>query len=166
MTLYRRSLLVGSMGVLAHAVTIAQTQPPPPRELHGALDAWAEPGLAMGWAIVHGKSEDDTLVLIRVEADPKRHARIAAQGRDPFGSGVVDLLPPTANPGVLTLRLPRKQFADHPRTELRFFAPGAAAPGVLVYYLGVPDTTPESANEAEAMQGLKDRLSRARQHMP
>jgi hypothetical protein len=165
MKLHRRSTLVALMGSLAAAAAAAQT-PPPLRELHGALDAWAEPGLALAWAIVRGKSEDDTLVLIRIEADPQRHARIAAQGRDPFGDGRIELLPPSANPGVLTLRLQRRQFADHPRTELRFFAPGAAAPGVLVYYLGVPDTTPESASEAEAMQGLKDRLARARQRMP
>jgi len=138
----------------------------PLRELHGALDAWAEPGLALAWAIVRGKSEDDTLVLIRIEADPQRHARIAAQGRDPFGGAAAELLPPTANPGVLTLRLPRRQFSEHPRTELRFYAPGAAQAAVMVYYLGIPDTTPESAGEAEAVQGLKERLSRARQRMP
>ncbi|MFT3820033.1 MAG: hypothetical protein QM750_20885 [Rubrivivax sp.] len=160
MNVQRRICLLGAL-----AATTLKAQTPPMRELHGALDAWAEPGLAMAWAVVRGRGEDDALVLIRIEADPQRHARIAAQGRDPFGDGRVELLAPAANPGALTLRLPRKQFADHPRTELRFFAPGAAAPGVMVYYLGVPDTTPEFATESEAAASLKDRLGRARDRM-
>ncbi|MCA0242626.1 MAG: hypothetical protein LCI02_17390 [Proteobacteria bacterium] len=154
------------LAALLAAAGGAAAQTPPLRELHGALDAWAEPGLALAWAIARGKREDDTQVLIRIEADPQRHARIAAQGRDPFGGAAVELLAPTANPGVLTLRLPRKQFSEHPRTELRFYAPGANEAAVLVYYLGVPDTTPESASDGEATQDLKERLSRARQRMP
>lgn len=147
------------------ALLSAGARAQPLRELHGALDAWAEPGLALAWAIVRGRSEDDTQVLLRIEADPQRHARIAAQGRDPFGDGRIELLPPTPNPGVLTLRLPRKQFSEHPRTELRFFAPGADAAGVMVYYLGVPDTTPEFATASEAAESLKARLNRARDGM-
>ncbi len=47
------------------------------------------------------------------------------------------------------LAIPRAQFADHPSTEIHFFASAedAAAnkPKLTVFYLGVPDTTPEFA---------------------
>ena len=49
--------------------------------------------------------------------------------------------------GVFDLKTPRARFADFPRTEFRLWrsgaAPGAAPPALVVYYLGVPDTTPE-----------------------
>lgn len=133
-----------------------------PREVHGAHDAWAEPGLALAWGVLRGRDEADTRVWIRIEADPQRHARISAQGRDPFGGGTADLLPPTPNTGVLTIRVPRSHFADHPRTELRFAPPAAGAAPLLVYYLGVPDTTPESTTEAQLLDSLRARLTRAR----
>lgn len=159
----RRALALGSGLALAPLLpwpaAVAATAT---RELHGALDAWAEPGLALGWAIVRGRTEAETQVLLRIEGDPQRHARVSVRGLDPFGSGEVELLAPSANPGVLELRVPRPRLSDHPRTELRFFAPGQAQPGLMVYFLGLPDTTPESATEAQARDGLQQRLARAR----
>ena len=50
--------------------------------------------------------------------------------------------------------IPRAQFAEHPSTEFRFFAsPEDAAADrakLTVFYLGVPDTTPEFAGQREA----------------
>ena len=60
--------------------------------------------------------------------------------------------------------MPRAHFAEFPRTELRFYAAGAApAPGpprLVVFYLGVPDTTPEFANDASLDAYLADRIAR------
>ena len=48
------------------------------------------------------------------------------------------------------MRIPRAQFADTPRTEWQLYASEAAAragkPGLVVYYVGIPDTTPEFAD--------------------
>ena len=64
------------------------------------------------------------------------------------------------------LRAARAQFADLPRTELRFYATAAAAqadtPRLVVYFLGVPDTTPEFATEANLSAYLADRIARIR----
>ena len=58
---------------------------------------------------------------------------------------------------------PRPQYADFPRTELRFYSSGAGAePALVVFYLGVPDTTPEFATEANLNTYLVDRIARAR----
>ena len=60
--------------------------------------------------------------------------------------------------------MPRASFADHPSTEFHFFARGEDAtankPKLTVFYLGVPDTTPEFARAGEA-EAYFDRLLRA-----
>ncbi len=64
--------------------------------------------------------------------------------------------------GVAELRVARTHFADFPRTELSFFDASAPAPpaSLVVYYLGVPDTTPEFANEAALAAYLDDRIAK------
>ena len=62
--------------------------------------------------------------------------------------------------------MPRSSFADLPRTEFRFF-PSAAdaqvdAPRLVVYFLGIPDTTPEFAEPAALDKYLAGRIERAR----
>lgn len=132
------------------------------REVHGAHDAWAEPGLALAWGVLRGSDENRTRVMLRIEADPDRHGRITASGRDPFGGGRVDLVVIREADGSARIDLPRSHFADHPRTELRFHAPGQAQPRLLVYYQGVPDTTPESTSRAQLEDDLRMRITRAR----
>ena len=50
------------------------------------------------------------------------------------------------------MRSPRRSFADYPRREIHLYATredwGAGTLGLTVYYLGVPDTTPEFTSEA------------------
>ena len=66
--------------------------------------------------------------------------------------------------GETDLSIPRASFADHPSTEFHFFARGEDAtankPKLTVFYLGVPDTTPEFARAGEA-EAYFDRLLRA-----
>jgi hypothetical protein len=134
-----------------------------PREVHGAADAYAEPGIALAWGVLRGADEASTRVTLRIVADPARYPRLAVVGRDPFTQAerVVEAPRPTA--GLPDLAIARTHFADFPRTELRFFGPGTAdVPVVLVYYLGVPDTTPEFAAAAALDRYLGERIGRAR----
>jgi hypothetical protein len=134
-----------------------------PREVHGAADAYAEPGIALAWGVQRGTDEASTRVTLRIVADPARYPRLTIVGRDPFTQAerVVQAARPTA--GLPDLAIARAQFADFPRTELRFFGPGGAeVPIVVVYYLGVPDTTPEFAAAAALDRDLGERIARAR----
>lgn len=137
-----------------------------PREVHGAHDAWAEPGAALAWGVLRGRDEASTRVIIRVELDPRVWARLQASGRDPFGGGSVERPMLQGDGGLFTVDELRNRFADHPRTELRLFAPGAAEPGLLVYFLGVPDTTPEWTDAAALQADLRARIAAARARMP
>ena len=132
------------------------------REVHGAHDAWAEPGLALAWGVLRGPDETRTRVVIRIEADAQRHASLRASGRDPFGGGSVDLPVQRDADGAWRIDLPRSHFADYPRTELRFLTPGQSNPDLLVYFQGVPDTTPESSTASQLDESLRARLAGAR----
>ena len=108
--------------------------------------------------------EETTMIVLRVVADPALYARIAADGVDPFSRRRQAVVADRPLTGMVELRLPRAHFADFPRTELRLYAGGAsaaaAAPRLIVFYLGVPDTTPEFANEATLAAYLADRSAR------
>jgi len=54
--------------------------------------------------------------------------------------------------------VPRSSFADFPSCEIHLYArdpaPPDEAPTLTVYYLGVPDTTPEFASAQQAQAYL------------
>lgn len=154
----RRRWLLGAAASAAMG-TVAQAAP---RQVHGAHDAWAESGIALAWGVLRGRDENSTRAIIRIEVDLQCWARIEATGRDPFSAASADLPMLQHDDGRWTVDVPRSRFADHPRTELRLWAPGAAEPGLLVYFAGVPDTTPEFNERAALEADLARRLARAR----
>jgi hypothetical protein len=159
-TLFRLALAA----VLAYALSGTVQGADLPREVHGSADAFAAPGLALAWGVLRGADDATTLVTIRIVADPATYARVAITGRDPFTQAERPLLAPTATKGLADLTIPRSHFADFPRTELRLYASptGDAAPVLVVFYLGVPDTTPEFAQAQKLDVYLAERIERAR----
>ncbi len=127
-------------------------------DVHGASDTYSGEGVAIAWGVLRGANEESTLVVVRVAADARRYSRIEVAGVDPFTRDTKIRLPASALAGSLDLRLPRSGFADHPRTELRFLG---AAP-LVVYYLGIPDTTPEFTSAAALEAHLAVRLAQLR----
>ena len=155
----RLALALAWLALAAGGAPAAETA----REVHGAADAYAEPGIALAWGVLRGADEATTRVTLRIVADPARFARVAVVGRDPFTQAERVVLAPVAAAGLPDLAIPRAHFADYPRTEVRLIGPGASdAPAVVVYYLGVPDTTPEFANRPALERDLGERLARAR----
>jgi hypothetical protein len=120
--------------------------------VHGADSVFMSPSVRLAWAVRRGATEADTLVVVRViAADNYRFIRL--DGVDPFTK---DRKVFAARPLDRTtdVAVPRVQFADHPSTEFRFFRTpedaSADRPALTVFYLGVPDTTPEFAGPREA----------------
>ena len=160
----RASLL---LACLALATVAAAPSPAadPQREIHGMADAYAGDGAAVAWAVLRGADEVGTVVVVRIVADPDLYPIVGATGSNPFSQRTQSLLPATPNAGSVELRAARAQFADFPRTELRFYATAAAAqadtPRLVVYFLGVPDTTPEFTAEPALLRYLEDAVGRA-----
>ena len=140
----------------------------PTVEAHGSLDAYAGPGVALAWGVLRGANADAATVVVRVDVDPKRYRTLTVSGVDPFTKATQVLVTPTALDGGQLIRLPRTRFADLPRTEWRFYAvvPSAVqptdAPPLLVYYQGIPDTTPEFNDEGGLATSLEQRIERVR----
>ena len=61
--------------------------------------------------------------------------------------------------GRLEIRIPRASFADYPRTEWQLTGSGTGLP-LTVFYLGIPDTTPEFPDEAKLESYLEARLAK------
>jgi hypothetical protein len=158
--------LLPAIAVLALAV---QGMPAPraadvPREMHGSADTFTDPGMALAWGVLRGADEDSTLIVVRIATDPTVYSDVGVSGGDPFTQDRKVMLATTSSAGTLDVRTPRAHFARFPRTELRFYAPGAATrtPSLLVFYLGVPDTTPEFADPAKLDAYLRDRIAKLR----
>jgi hypothetical protein len=141
----------------------------PPREVHGMADVFAAPGVALAWGVLRGAVDATTMVIVRIATDPQQYPYGAVIGSDPFTRSEEPLLAGTRIAGSIDLRVPRAHFADFPRTELRLYGSEAALvsanPALVVFYLGVPDTTPEFADAAKLDAYLADRIGRVRERM-
>ena len=124
------------------------------RDVHGASDAYAGEGVAIVWGVLRGATEESTVVVLRLAADARRYSQVEVAGVDPFTHATRIRFARSAIGAGLDLRLPRAEFADHPRTELRF----SGSEALLVYYLGIPDTAPEFATAAALEAHLAARL--------
>jgi len=134
----------------------------PANAVHGSADLYAAPGVTLAWGILRGATEGSTLVAVRIVVATDTFAAVSIVGIDPFTQREQVLLPPSSTGARIDARIPRAQFADLPRTEFRLFGstPKAPtdAPKLLVYYLGIPDTTPEFASEAALENYLTSRI--------
>ena len=128
------------------------------REVHGEFDAFKTPGVALAWAVARGADEGHTFVVVRLRAAPGIES-VAVTGRDPFTKETKELQRVTLANGRAEVRIPRSSFADHPRTEWQFKGAAKELP-LTVFYLGVPDTTPEFADEARLDRYLEERLAK------
>jgi len=158
---------LGRVVVAAFAAWLSSTAiaAEPSREVHGMSDAFAMPGVALAWGVLRGTAGAPAVVDVRIAVDPMTYPRVVVVGRDPFSSHE-RVLASSPTPGLTDLRVPRTNFERYPRTEFRFFGTAASEPAekpkLVVYFLGVPDTTPEFPNEARLDGSLSERIARAR----
>ena len=143
---------------LLAAICLALALPVAAREVHGELDHFKTPGVSLAWAVSRGPDEARTFVVVRLRVAPGIDA-VTVTGRDPFTKAEKVLQVAPVREGRLEVRIPRSSFADHPRTEWQFKGSAKELP-LTVYYLGVPDTTPEFADEARMDKYLEERLAK------
>ena len=128
---------------LAGAMSIARAQ----TVVHGADSIFVRPDLKLAWAIDRGVAENKATVVIRVVnvAGDFRYLRI--DGVDPFTKSRAILVEPRSLSAQVDLSISRARFADFPSMELHPFRTEdtlrADRPALTIFYLGVPDTTPE-----------------------
>ncbi len=131
------------------------------QEVHGENSSFMGNGVAMVWGVLRGQREDDAQVVLRIAPAGASYVAVSVDGVDPFSQRRQELLAmqPMANP--LDTRSARATFADLPRRELHFYTAAdlaARRPSLTVYFMGLPDTTPEFASEAALRRYLDETL--------
>ncbi len=131
--------------LLAPLVTQAET-------VHGADSVFASLGIGIAWGVLRAQTEEETVVVTRVSNPMARYAYLRVEGVNPFTgrrTAIVEGVPLGARADV---KSPRAGFADFPRREIHLYGTEAEwrarKPTLTVYYLGVPDTTPEFTSQA------------------
>ena len=147
----------GLLGVLCAAVGLLAF-PAAAKEVHGQTDIFRAPGVSMAWAVLRGPDEARTFIVVRVRVGAGID-NVIVTGRDPFTKAEKVLQRVALPKGSADVRIPRASFADHPSTEWQFQGSARELP-LTVFYLGVPDTTPEFADEARLDAYLEARLAR------
>jgi len=122
--------------------------------LHGADAVFRVGSLTIVWAIARDRDDAKTAVVVRIVDGAKRFAAIEVEGLDPFTKKRAMLVPKRAIGGTHDVMIPRSSFADWPQSEIHFYAAGSDQPMLTVYYLGVPDTTPEFADPSAVQNYL------------
>lgn len=139
---------------LIAALLISPTAAQQGTVVHGADSIFVAPTVKLAWAVRRGATEAETLVIVRVIAAAESYRFIRVDGVDPFTKDRKVFVAARPLDHEFDLAIPRAQFADHPSTEFIFFqnadAVAARRPALTVFYLGVPDTTPEFATQRDA----------------
>jgi hypothetical protein len=130
--------------------------------VHGSSDTFTAPGVMLAWAIERGASDAAASVVVGIATDAQRYRAAALVGIDPFSQARRAPIAAVQGNGSLRIRVARASFADFPRSEIRLYADmeslQADRPALVVYYLGVPDTTPELPGEAGVERYFAERL--------
>jgi hypothetical protein len=144
---------------LGLAIATANAQPP---QVHGSSDTFASAGVKVAWAVERGATEATAEVVIGLAVAGDSYQAVSVVSIDPFSHARQPAITALARGARLEVRIPRARFADFPRTELHFYRSArnrdAGEPALVVYYLGVPDTTPEFADPGQLDRYLAQRL--------
>ena len=133
------------------------------QEVHGENSSFRGNGVAMVWVVLRGTSEEDTQVILRIAPAGGNYVAVSLDGVDPFSGRRQELLAvqPMANP--LDTRTPRATFADLPRREIHFYTAAdrnARRSSLTIYFMGLPDTTPEFASDTALQLYLDETLAK------
>ena len=134
-----------ALPLLAPVVAQAET-------VHGGDSVFLSPGIGIAWAILRAPMEDETIVVTRVSNPMARYAYLRVEGVNPFTGRRRAIIEGVSLGARADVKSPRAGFADFPRREIHLYATEAEwrarKPTLTVYYLGVPDTTPEFTSQA------------------
>ncbi len=147
---------VASTALLFAAFAFAQSGE---EALHGADGIFVSPDAAIVWAVLKAPTGDKATVWFRVVNSTRKFSHVSVDGVDPFTKKRVRVDPGVALQADARLQSDRDTFSDLPSREVHFYKSEADwradKAAMTVYYLGVPDTTPEFSTRAALDDYLK-----------
>ena len=147
--------LLAAVGLMDARISQAQTR------IHGADSLFVSPEVKLAWAVLKGKAEADTTIVIRAVNVSGDYRFLSVDALDPFTRDRAVLDRGQRFDRTTDLLIVRARFADHPSAEISLFRTEDGLrqnqPELVVYYLGVSDTTPEFRS-ADAMNAYLDKI--------
>jgi hypothetical protein len=123
-------------------------------EFHGADSVFKREGIMILWAILKGPTEESSWVYIKIVNSGKNPFQIfSVEAVDPFTKEKEWVIKRKKLEKENLLRSNRTSFRDKTARRILFYRSTEAFekenPDMAVYYLGVPDTSPEVLSEKE-----------------
>ena len=145
------SLLLAAAGILSTVLAPAPVQGET-REIHGADSSFRSGAIGICWGMLRGAPGSDVQVTIRIrilsEGD-RPYSDYAVQAVHPLTQAAEWVVPRRSLEKVNTVAAPRESFKNLAGRRIYFYRPAASEPELAVYYMGIPDTTPELTDAAQ-----------------
>ena len=124
------------------------------KEFHGADSVFEREGITILWAILKGPTEESSWVYIKIINSGKSSFQIfSVEAVDPFSKEKEWVVKGKKLKKENLIRSNRTSFRDKTARRILFYQSMEACekenPDMTVYYLGVPDTSPEVLSEKE-----------------
>jgi hypothetical protein len=120
--------------------------------LHGADGIFVVPDVAIVWAVLKQPPGDKATIWLRVVNSTRKFSHVAIDGVDPFSKKRERVAAGVKLDAEARIPSDRDTFAELPSREVHLYRTEAdlraERPALTVYYLGVPDTTPEFSSRA------------------
>ena len=137
------------------------------KEYHGADSVFQAEDIAIFWAILKGADDESSQVYIKIFAldeTSKKFVKFSVLAVDPFSKEEQWVCEGKEFQPQNLLILNRASFKDMMERRFFFYATEeteeAKKPGMVVYYLSIPDTAPEFLKADELEAYFKDALAR------
>ena len=124
--------------------------------IHGADGIFVAPDAAIVWAVLKQPTGDKATVWLRIVNSTRKFSHVAIDGVDPFSKKRERVATAVKLEAEARIASDRDTFSDMPSREVHFYRTEgelrANQPTLTVYYLGVPDTTPEFSTRAAMVE--------------
>jgi hypothetical protein len=137
------------------------------REYHGADSLFEKEGIVILWAILKGPTEESSWVYIKIiheKGDSGAFQIFSVEAVDPFSNQKEWVIKGEPLKRENTVKSIRASFREKTARRVLFYEKAEDLlkenPAMTVYYLGVPDTSPELMTEREIESYFKQALGR------
>lgn len=137
------------------------------REYHGADSIFEKEGMIMLWAILKGSTEESSWVYIKIiqtGGGPASFQLFGVEAEDPFSNQKEWVVKGEAFKKENMVKSIRASFREKTARRVLFYEKAEDLlkenPAMIVYYLGVPDTSPEFMTEREIENYFEKAFSR------
>ena len=134
------------------------------QQVHGENSVFAGNGVALAWGVLKGATEEETQAIVQIVPAGGPYTHVSVEGVDPFTQKRQEILGGRPLGREVDVRSSRATFAEYPRREIHFYTADGwrlGQPALTVYFMGLPDTSPEFTSEPALLAYLHDALAKA-----